>query len=47
MNRAEAAGKVLLITGRPGKFCAGFDLGIMRSGGEDMIRLLQGGAELA
>jgi enoyl-CoA hydratase len=47
LNRAEVAGKVLVITGRPGKFCAGFDLSIMRAGGDDMNRLLQGGAELA
>jgi enoyl-CoA hydratase len=47
LDLAKAAGKVLVITGRPGRFSAGFDLAIMRSGGDEMSRLLKGGAELA
>lgn len=47
LDHAETAGKVLVVTGQPGKFCAGFDLSIMRAGGEDKCRLLKGGAELA
>lgn len=47
LDRAHAAGKVLIIAGRPGKFSAGFDLSVMNQGGDDMIRLLSGGAVLA
>lgn len=44
---AEAAGKALLIAGRPGKFSAGFDLSIMSQGGDGMLKLLVGGARLS
>lgn len=47
LDRAAAAGKVVIITGRPGKFCAGFDLSVMGQGGEDAARLLRQGAEVA
>ncbi|WP_405226099.1 crotonase/enoyl-CoA hydratase family protein [Lentisalinibacter sediminis] len=47
LDRAAAAGKVVIIAGRPGKFCAGFDLSVMGQGGEDAARLLRQGAEIA
>ena len=47
LDRAESAGKVVIIAGRPGKFSAGFDLSVMGGGGEDMLRLLTGGAGLS
>ncbi len=47
LDEAAAAGKVVIITGRPGKFCAGFDLAVMGQGGEDAARLLRQGAEAA
>lgn len=47
LDEAAAAGKVVVITGRPGKFCAGFDLSVMGGGGEDAARLLHQGAEVS
>ncbi len=47
LDQAAGAGKVVIITGRPGKFCAGFDLSVMGQGGEDAARLLRQGAEIA
>lgn len=47
LDRAESSGKVVIVAGRPGKFSAGFDLSVMGAGGEDMLRLLTGGAALA
>lgn len=47
LDQAAAAGKVVIITGREGKFCAGFDLSVMGQGGEDAARLLRQGAEVA
>ncbi len=47
LDRAEQAGKVTVICGRPGKFSAGFDLSVMGQGGEEMVRLLQTGANLS
>ncbi len=47
LDAADAAGKVVVIAGRPGKFSAGFDLNIMGGGGDDMLRLLRSGADLA
>lgn len=47
LDKAEAAGKPLIIAGRPGKFSAGFDLSVMGEGGEQMMKLVGGGAELA
>lgn len=47
LDRAEAAGKVVIIAGRPGKFSAGFDLGVMGQGGDGMLKLLLGGAQLS
>ncbi|WP_439102792.1 crotonase/enoyl-CoA hydratase family protein [Congregibacter sp.] len=47
LDTAEAAGKVLIIAGRPGKFSAGFDLSVMGAGGEPMMKLLRAGADLS
>lgn len=47
LDQAERAGKVVIIAGRTGKFSAGFDLAVMGEGGDDMLRLLAGGAGLA
>jgi enoyl-CoA hydratase/carnithine racemase len=47
LDQAESAGKVLIITGRPGKFSAGFDLAVMGQGGEEVMKLVGGGAEVA
>jgi len=47
LDQAEQAGNVVVISGRPGMFCAGFDLSIMRQGGEETVRLLRQGAVLA
>jgi len=47
LDRAAAAGKVVLISGRPGKFSAGFDLTVMGKGGAEMMALLRQGADLA
>ncbi|TDG15105.1 crotonase/enoyl-CoA hydratase family protein [Seongchinamella unica] len=47
LDTAEAAGRPVIISGRPGKFSAGFDLNVMGQGGEQMMELLAGGAALA
>lgn len=47
LDQAEASGKVVIITGRPGKFSAGFDLTVMGAGGEPMLDLLRKGAGIA
>jgi enoyl-CoA hydratase len=47
LEKAENAGKVVIIAGRPGKFSAGFDLSIMGQGGDGMLKLLLGGAQLS
>ena len=40
LDRAEADAKAVVLAGRPGSFCAGFDLAIMTSGDMDAIRTL-------
>jgi enoyl-CoA hydratase len=47
LHAAEKAGKPVIIAGRPGKFSAGFDLTVMAGGGEEMMKLLRGGADLS
>lgn len=47
LDRAEAAGKVVVIAGRPGRFSAGFDLSVMGQGGEATLKLLRAGADTA
>jgi enoyl-CoA hydratase len=39
-DRAESDAKAVVLAGRPGSFCAGFDLSIMTSGDMDAIRTL-------
>ncbi|QFU76691.1 crotonase/enoyl-CoA hydratase family protein [Halioglobus maricola] len=47
LDKAEIAGKVVVIAGRPGKFSAGFDLSVMGQGGDAMVKLVAGGGDLA
>ena len=47
LDQAAAAGKVVIIGGREGKFSAGFDLSIMGQGGDAMLDLLRAGAGLS
>lgn len=48
LDRAEADAKVVLITGRPGRFSAGFDLKLMAaSPGEEVKALVDNGGVLA
>ena len=47
LDTAAQAGKVVVISGRPGRFSAGFDLSVMAAGGEPMLRLLRQGADTA
>jgi len=46
LARAEAEASAVVLTGRPDKFCAGFDLRVMMSGPEQAIALLGKGGEL-
>ncbi len=46
LDRAEKEAGAVCLLGREGRFCAGFDLGVMRSGVEPMRRLVTAGAEL-
>jgi enoyl-CoA hydratase len=48
LDEAEKQAKSIVIAGRPGRFSAGFDLSVMRSGdGAALGRMVRGGAELA
>ena len=48
LDEAESKADALVITGRPGSFCAGFELATMTSGDAGAIRTLgHGGARLA
>lgn len=48
LDEAESAAKAVVLAGRPGSFCAGFDLSIMTSGDADAIRTVAtGGGEFA
>jgi enoyl-CoA hydratase len=47
LDQAEAAGLVVLITGREGRFSGGFDLGVMGAGGQEAVDMVVGGFELA
>lgn len=46
LERAAGEASALVWIGRPGRFSAGFDLGVMRGGGEGMAALVRAGAEL-
>ncbi len=47
LDRAEAEAHAVVVTGRPERFSAGFDLGIMRQGGAATLELTAAGGELA
>jgi enoyl-CoA hydratase len=46
LSRAEKEAKAVVLVGRPGRFCAGFDLKIMMSGPEPAKKLVSDGADL-
>ena len=46
-DEAERDGTVVLLTGRPGYFSAGFDLGVLAGPPDDVLTLLRLGATLA
>jgi enoyl-CoA hydratase len=46
LTRAEAEASAIVLTGRPDRFCAGFDLRVMMSGPQHAIALLQHGSQL-
>jgi enoyl-CoA hydratase len=47
LDAAAQAQKVVVITGRPGRFSAGFDLSVMSRADESTMRLLRTGAALS
>jgi enoyl-CoA hydratase len=47
LDRAEADGAVVVLTGREGRFSGGFDLGVLNAGGPDALDMIRGGFELA
>ena len=47
LDRAEADGATVILTGRPGRFAAGFDLNTLTAGGPEAVRMLRGGFDLA
>ena len=48
LDRAEKEARVVVLSGRPGRFSAGFDLSVIRSGDADAMRgMVRGGGELA
>src|SRR5436190_9263653 len=46
-DAAESEGLVVVLCGRPGLFCGGFDLGVLRAGGTEATGMVRGGFELA
>jgi enoyl-CoA hydratase len=47
LDQAEAENAVVMLSGRDGMFSAGFDLAVLRAGGDDAAAMLHGGFELA
>jgi enoyl-CoA hydratase len=47
LDRAEADDAIVVLAGRPGVFSAGFDLKILRAGGDEALAMLRAGFELA
>ncbi len=47
LDRAGADKAVVLLTGRPGVFSAGFDLSVLSIGGDDARKMVKAGFELA
>lgn len=46
-DQATADEAAVVLTGRPGRFSAGFDLGVLGSGGPEVAPMVRGGFELA
>jgi enoyl-CoA hydratase len=46
LDRAAADRAVVVLTGREGRFCAGFDLGVLRAGGSTAHEMLMRGFKL-
>ena len=46
LDQAEQDNAVVILTGRPGKFSAGFDLSVVTKGGEAALKLARAGAQL-
>lgn len=46
-DRAEDQAHAVVLAGRPGKFSAGFDLGVLMGGGQPAVDMTGGGFELA
>jgi enoyl-CoA hydratase len=46
LDRAEKEAAAIVLVGRPGRFCAGFDLSVMGGGGDAVRDLVGAGAEL-
>lgn len=46
LNKAEAEAKAAVISGRPGRFCAGFDLSVMRENPDKAAELVNAGGHL-
>jgi len=47
LDQAEKDGAAVVLTGRPGKFSAGFDLAVVGRGGDEAVGMLIGGFRLA
>src|SRR5262249_1380143 len=47
LDQPGADNAVVVLTGRPGVFSAGFDLAVLRAGGPEGVGMLMGGFELA
>lgn len=47
LDRAEEEARAVTLFGRPGRFCAGFDLSVIQGGGRPMVEMVLGGARLA
>jgi len=47
LDRAEKEARCVVIAGRPGRFSAGFDLGVMGQGGDAVRDMVMAGSELA
>jgi enoyl-CoA hydratase len=47
LDRAEADRAVVVLSGREGIFSAGFDLPVLRAGGEEAVAMVKAGFELA
>jgi enoyl-CoA hydratase len=46
LTRAEAESQAVLLTGRPGRLCAGFDLSVMSAGRQTALELVTKGGSL-